>query len=483
MKKIIIILLIILFSLCLCYSGLSYKKNLVPHSYYQVYLNDEKLGIIKSKNDLEEYIDKQSSTYKEKYKVNKVYAPNGLEVKKINTYSNKIDSIQSIYKKIAEKEDFTILGYQFKLKREDETKNIYVLDKKIFEQAIEQTIRTFVGETKYEAYKNKSQTEITTTGFIVENVYVDSNITVKETYIPVTETIYTDQSDLSKYMLFGTTEVQKTYTVKNGDTIENVAFNNKISGDELLISNPSFTSFNNLLFPGQEVVIGVIDPQIQVVVEEYSVGDLASRYKTSEKYDPDRIIGDDEIVQKGEDGLERVTQRTQIINGIIAYVDTIDKEELKPTIDEIVVRGEKSIPNVGSLKIWGWPTNTGWLISSGYAYRINPINGRRELHDGIDIAGTGYGSNVYAANNGTVVAATYDPRGGNNIIINHNNGYYTIYAHLSKILVKEGQTVSRGKVIGLVGSTGWSTGPHLHFGLFNGYPYRGGYSLNPWSVF
>ena len=104
-------------------------------------------------------------------------------------------------------------------------------------------------------------------------------------------------------------------------------------------------------------------------------------------------------------------------------------------------------------------------------------------YDGIDIAGTGYGSNIYAANNGVVVDAGYNDISGNYVIINHNNGYYTVYGHMSKILTKKGDIVARGTVIGLIGSTGWSTGPHLHFSIFVGYPYGGGYSINPWRFY
>lgn len=479
MKRGIIIILIVILSLSILYLELNKKENIIPNTYYQVYLNDEILGTIKSKKDLELYIDRQNNKYKKKYNVDKVYAPNGLEIKKVNTYHEKLESIPSIYKKISDKGIFTISGYQFKIRDNDKVTDVYVVEEDVFTQAVDQTINTFIGETKYALYKNNNQQKIETTGTIIENVYVSNNITVKKVNIPVTEKIYTEVSELAKFLLFGTTEVQKTYEVKPGETIEEVAFNNKISVEEFLISNTKFTSSKNLLFPGQKVVIGVTNPQIQVVVEEFAIEDVPSRYQTEERYDPNRFKGDDKVIQKGENGLDRITQRTRKINGIITYVDKIASEELKPPINQIIVRGKKEFPSVGSLTVWAWPTERGYKISSPYEYRPNPITGEREKHDGIDIAGTGYGSNVYAANNGTVVEAGYTSINGNYIIINHNNGYYTIYAHLSKILTKEGNIVARGSVIGLVGSTGRSTGPHLHFGIFVGYPYNGGDSIDP----
>jgi murein DD-endopeptidase MepM/ murein hydrolase activator NlpD len=320
-------------------------------------------------------------------------------------------------------------------------------------------------------------------GSIIENVYVDNNITVKKTNIPITKTIYTEASELAKFLLFGTTELQKTYIVKPGDTIEEVAFDNKISVEEFLISNPQFSSVHNLLFPGQEVVIGVTNPQIQVVVEEFVIEDVPSRYQTEERYDPNRFKGDDKVIQKGENGLDRITQRTRKINGIITYVDKIASEELKPPINQIIVRGKKEFPSVGSLTVWAWPTERGYKISSPYGYRINPVTGKRELHAAIDIAGPKHGSNIYAANNGVIVEAKYSSSLGNYIVINHNNGYYTLYAHLSKILVEVDQHVARGQVIGLLGNTGRSTGPHLHFGVYVGRPFHGGTAINPLRLY
>lgn len=461
-----------------------YRKSSEPNTYYKVYLNSEELGIIESKEELQEYIDEKSSEYKKMYNVKNVYAPNGLEIKKINTYDTKTISVEEIYNKIASKEPFTIAGYQFSIKKEDSIQKIYVIDKNIFKDSVESIIETFVGKENYANYKEKTQSQIETTGNIIESVYVEDNITIKKYNIPVTETIYTDVSTLSKYLLFGTTENQAIYTVQVGDTIEEVAFNNKISVEEFLISNPTFTSEKNLLFPGQEVVIGITNPQISVVSEEYNVSDIVSNYKTEVRYDSEKLIGDDEVIQAGEDGLERVSQRIKYVNGSIYQVESISKEELKPAVNEIIVKGEKYIKSVGSTTNWLWPTNSGYTITSDYAYRINPINGVRELHAAIDIAGTGYGSPIYAVTNGVVSESSYRTQDGNYVCINHNNGYYTCYAHLSKKNVVVGEVVDRGTVIGAMGKSGWATGTHVHFEVWvGGAPWRGGTRINPWKMY
>jgi len=113
-----------------------------------------------------------------------------------------------------------------------------------------------------------------------------------------------------------------------------------------------------------------------------------------------------------------------------------------------------------------WPLNGYTRTSSPFGYRICPFHGR-ELHGGVDIPAP-YGTAVHAAKSGTVVKSTYGSSYGNHIIIAHGDGTRTLYAHMSARLVSVGQTVSQGQTIGKVGSTGSSTGNHLHFETWTG---------------
>lgn len=105
---------------------------------------------------------------------------------------------------------------------------------------------------------------------------------------------------------------------------------------------------------------------------------------------------------------------------------------------------------------------TSGRISSPFGYRTHPVTGSYTLHSGIDIAASS-GTTVVASRNGKVVSAGYSGSYGNLIVISHGNGIETAYAHLSSINVRVGESVSQGQLIGKVGSTGRSTGPHLHF--------------------
>ncbi len=108
-----------------------------------------------------------------------------------------------------------------------------------------------------------------------------------------------------------------------------------------------------------------------------------------------------------------------------------------------------------------WPTYTKSL-SSPFGYRNHPTLGRWIKHAGVDIK-SAWGTEIWAAAGGTVICAGWNGGYGNCVMINHGNGYTTVYGHMSRIAVSYGQTVTQGQVIGYVGSTGNSTGPHLHF--------------------
>lgn len=111
-----------------------------------------------------------------------------------------------------------------------------------------------------------------------------------------------------------------------------------------------------------------------------------------------------------------------------------------------------------------WPLPDSHRITSPYGYRTDPINGQSSFHNGIDI-GAPTGTAIHAAYDGEIAWAYYSASAGNWIGIDHGDGLYTIYMHCSSLLVSEGTKVTKGDIIGLVGSTGRSTGPHLHFSI------------------
>lgn len=124
-----------------------------------------------------------------------------------------------------------------------------------------------------------------------------------------------------------------------------------------------------------------------------------------------------------------------------------------------------------------WPCPSSHNVTSPFGDRNSPTAGASSNHKGIDI-GAGSGSSIVAAASGTVTVSTYSASAGNYVTIDHGNGFHTVYMHASALYVKAGQKVSAGQEIAAVGSTGYSTGPHLHFGIM-----KNGVYVNPMNYF
>lgn len=143
-----------------------------------------------------------------------------------------------------------------------------------------------------------------------------------------------------------------------------------------------------------------------------------------------------------------------------------DEEQLKASISSELSKTTDSVKYTGGQFCWPAPSYT--RISSPYGYRNHPIYKTQKFHSGVDLAAPG-GTNILAATDGTVKMAGWNGGYGNCVIIDHGGGISTLYGHASRLLVSKGQKVTKGQVIAKVGTTGNSTGNHLHFEvLING---------------
>lgn len=507
-KKVAVIILSILTLLIVVTTSLNHK-NVNPQSVYQVYLDGEVIGLVKDKDELLNLINDEQQDIKDKYKVNEVYPPNGFNIEEYITYDNNITSANNVYKKIQEKSDFTIKGYVITITRAkteseaEKVTKIYVLDDQIYYEAEQNFIHAFVDEGTYNAYITNTQSEIKDVGSIIKHMEFGETVTVKQVNISTKEKIFTDADELTQYLLYGKTDATSTYTVKKGDTLASIASASKLNVQELIIANPKFRSSNAVLAIGDKVKNSLIDPILTLYEEVRVTEDIEQAYTKKTVTDNTMAYNTTKVTQTGITGLERVTQEIRIINGERAQdSNVISSVTIRQSVDEITSVGPKYTPTttwgsqgksnsvINTGLSWSWPTKTPYIITTDYEYRWG------SFHDAIDISGTGFGSPIYAARAGEVVevytsCANYGWYGsmcggsyGNYIIIRHDNNYYTMYAHLkSDLLVSVGSHVSQGQQIGYMGSSGSSTGTHLHFGFSVGYPHHGGTWYSPWSLY
>jgi murein DD-endopeptidase MepM/ murein hydrolase activator NlpD len=255
-----------------------------------------------------------------------------------------------------------------------------------------------------------------------------------------------------KMVLLGTNKILQ-YTVKDGDNLWDIARAVGIDQDQILFTNPGMDPEN--LSIDQVLYLSKETPLITVVATRVVTLDEKIPYLVDVKYDDQMLLGEKSIVSEGVPGERTVTYRIIRENGYETSREVLDQTvRSEPRTEEVVKGSITMVASRGSTVRLAWPSEGG--VVSDYGMRWG------SLHSGIDL-GAGYGTDVVSVAGGTVITAGWGGGYGNEVEVSHGGGLVTKYAHLSKIYVDVGESVDRGETIGLVGSTGNSTGPHLHF--------------------
>jgi LysM repeat protein len=230
------------------------------------------------------------------------------------------------------------------------------------------------------------------------------------------------------------------YTVQAGDVLGKIAEKFNITVNTLLWENN--LTWNSTIRPGQKLTILPNSGINHEVTSGDTVLGIAKKYQT----DADKIINTNKLADAGD---IKIGDLLFIPNGI---KPTQVRSSYTPKAVTSVYSNEKvaSATNDAGTKLL-WPLNS-HRITQYYHYG----------HSGLDV-GDKTGNPIYAAEAGKVERSGWSRGYGYNVVINHGNGMKTLYAHASKLLVQTGDSVSRGQTIALIGSTGWSTGPHIHF--------------------
>ena len=237
----------------------------------------------------------------------------------------------------------------------------------------------------------------------------------------------------------------KDYKVQAGDTISGISKKFGLSNISTLIAVNNISNVRQIR-SGQKLRIPSTDGLIYNVKSGDTLNSLSVRYHVTVEDLLDVNDLETQVITEGQ---------TLFIPGAKLSSDT-----LKMAMGELFI----------------YPLSGRWRLTSPYGRRSDPFTGVKSFHTGIDMA-MPQGTPVKASMSGKVVTVGYTNIFGNYVIIKHYNGYQTMYAHLSKALAKTGTTVEQGEKIGLVGSTGYSTGPHLHFMVF-----KNGSHIDPMTV-
>lgn len=251
-------------------------------------------------------------------------------------------------------------------------------------------------------------------------------------------------------------QVEAYYTIVQGDSPTLIADKNSIPYAELKILNPQIETS---CLVGSQVLLNREEPYLSIKATRTQEYDIVVDYKTIEIEDASKYKDAETVIVKGKEGSAHVTANVTYINNYEETRTITNKVVIVEPVDKKVSVGTKPFTGASQSSISSAKGNYLWPVAGGY---ISSYMGDGRGHKGIDIAAP-YGTAIYAAEDGTVTMSKKNGAYGECIIIDHGNGYQTLYAHQSKRIAAVGQTVKKGDLIGLVGTTGQSTGNHLHF--------------------
>ncbi|NCB42018.1 MAG: LysM peptidoglycan-binding domain-containing protein [Clostridia bacterium] len=275
-------------------------------------------------------------------------------------------------------------------------------------------------------------------------------VTVQEVGVQLGEIWHVKDAE---YYLKTGSKVERKHTVAQGETFGEIASTYGLTVNELSASNPGVNT--NKIYVGQSLSLSYAAPLITLTSTEVATYDERISYGTQYIDNASIYKGETEVKSRGIYGQQRLVAEVVRINGIEISREILSSEKLSDPVDEVLYRGTKPIPPKEGTGTFAYPIRT-YTITSRFGMRWG------SLHTGVDF-GAGTGTKIYASDGGTVTFAGWKGTYGYLIIISHGSLYETYYAHCSKLLVGVGDKIYQGQNIALVGSTGRSTGPHLHF--------------------
>ncbi len=287
------------------------------------------------------------------------------------------------------------------------------------------------------------------TSLFVETVELVDGVYPTERVLP-TQTV--------KKQLTAEAVTEETYRIQAGDTWDSIAEKTGVPVVELLQNNPTLIKDFKV---GETVVTRKAQPHLRVMVSGTIQYEAEVPFTVERRPDASMYEGRERVRVKGQNGKSLITATVMYLDGVEQSSMITASEVIEEPTTQVVAYGTKKRPGKG--RNMAWPTPCTRFITDYFSMSS------ADRHRGIDLwCRDMEGEDILAADSGTVIIAT-DPKGtsywsyGKYVVIDHGDGHQTLYAHCSELLVKEGDTVKKGQRIALVGNTGRSTAPHLHF--------------------
>ncbi len=402
---------------------------------YEYSYNGKVLGIVKDKDDVLKITDMVQTALTEEEDVEVVIdEKDDITFKRVSTIGSnvQIDTSEDVLERMTYVDDINVKAYSITV----DGKSVAVVNsKKSAKEVLKSVKNDYISENE---------------NVVVEDAKFAENIEVKQVNTDLGKLQHTEDA---KQTLQTGSVVEKSHVVMAGDTFADLASTYDLTEEELLELNPGINP--KKLEVGSEIKVQEKEPVVTVETSELVTYEEKIDYDVVEKSSDEIYKGEREVTKKGEKGIKVITARVEKSNGKESTkVPIVEKVEKEPVAEVVKVGTKERPPTVG----------TGDYIYPVKNYRLTSNFGMRwgRKHEGIDLA-CPTGTNVMAADGGTVTFAGYHPSYGNLVIIDHQNGMETYYGHNSKLLVEEGDKVYQGYHIAESGSTGRSTGPHCHF--------------------
>jgi len=417
---------------------------------YHVYVGDTYIGAISNEEAVTKMIEAKEQEAKAIYNEYSFDGNSTVTLIPEQVFSKETDDVTTL-SKLNEEKFVEAQSYALQI---DGKPVVYLKSQADYEETLRLLKLQYVTEEELKQYEANASLEtlpaLKANETRIKEIKVVENISSEETQIDPAQIVTPDKA--VEYLKTGSLE-KEVYAVKQGDVLGSIAQSHNLTTTELLALNPGLTN-DTLLHIGQEINVTIEKPlvNVQIVKEKNVVEDIPFEKIVEE--DNTMFKGETVVKQEGSNGQKEVSYLVSQLNGNMVEQKVTKETILSEPVNSITVNGTKVISSRGTGN-FVWPTNGGY-ISSNMGARWG------STHRGVDIARPS-NYNIKASDNGVITAAGWSGTYGNRIIINHNNGYQTVYAHLSEIQVSVGQVVPQGSIIGIMGSTGHSTGTHLHF--------------------